>query len=186
MESTEALLEHLNNILLLSYVSKRNKNVLMMSSSHSSFSITETHRKPAVIMDYNKHEGGVDTLDENCEEFNCLRKTNCWPMVNNYNLINVASNNAFLIIRGNGKSNKKQFFLKTLAFSLLNHMSSKENWRGKLNYLPKSWGSSTPRCTLALRSTPTTCVSIPSVPGSSTVGWNGSSPWSLTLRFRDV
>ena len=76
VETTEALYDHSNNILLLSYVPKRNKNVLMMSSSHCFVSITDCHKKPAVIKDYNKHKGVVDTLDENCEEFNCLRKTN--------------------------------------------------------------------------------------------------------------
>ena len=46
-----------------------------MSSSLSSISITDCHKKPNFIMDYNKHKGGVDTLDENCEEFSSLRKT---------------------------------------------------------------------------------------------------------------
>ena len=74
VESTKALYDHSNKILLLSYVPKHNKNVLMMSSSHSSNSITDCHKKSRVITDYNKHKGGVDTLDENCEEFSCLRK----------------------------------------------------------------------------------------------------------------
>ena len=90
----------------------------MMSSSHSDVSITDCHSKPTVIMDYNKHKGGVDTLYENCEEFNCLRKTNRWPMVFNYNLRNVATNNAFIVMRGVGKSSKKTEFLKRLSFQL--------------------------------------------------------------------
>ena len=96
-------------------IPKRNKNVLMMSSSHSFISITDYHGKPSVITDYNKHKGevgGVDTLDENCEEFNCLRKTNWWPMVINYNLINVATNNAFIVMRSSGKCDKKTNLLK--------------------------------------------------------------------------
>ena len=98
IESTKALYDHSNKILLLSYVPKRNKNVLMISSSHSSISITDCHKNPTVITDYNKHKGGVDTLDENCEEFS-WRKTNLWPMVINYNLINVATYNAFIVMR---------------------------------------------------------------------------------------
>ena len=65
IESTKALYDHSNKILLLSYVPKRNKNVLMMSSSHSSISITNCHKKPTVITDYTKYKEGVDTLDEN-------------------------------------------------------------------------------------------------------------------------
>ena len=111
VERTKTLYEHSNKILLLLYVLKRNKNVLMMSSSHSFHSITDCHKKPNVITDYNKHKG-VDTLDENCEELGCLRKTNRWPTVINYNLINVATNNAFLVMRGDGKIAKKWIFGK--------------------------------------------------------------------------
>ena len=117
VENTKTLSDHSNKILLLSYVPKRNKSVLKMSSSHSFISITYCHKKPRVIMDYNKHKGGADTLDENCKEFSCLRKTNQWPMVINYNLINVATNNAFLVMRGNGKSAKKLDFLKKIELS---------------------------------------------------------------------
>ena len=62
IESTEALYDHCNKILLLSYVPKRNKNVLMMSSSHSSISITDCHKKRTVITDYNQHKGELTPL----------------------------------------------------------------------------------------------------------------------------
>ena len=71
--------------------------------------IKDCHKKPTAIPDYNKHKGGVDTLDENCEEFSCLRKTNRWPMVINYNIINVATNNAFIVMRDSGKVGKDKF-----------------------------------------------------------------------------
>ena len=45
----------------------------MMSSSHSSISMTVCHKKSTVITDYNNLKE-VDILDENCEEFSCLRK----------------------------------------------------------------------------------------------------------------
>ena len=67
---------------------------------------------------FNKHIGGVDTLDKNCEKFNCLSKTNLWPMVIIYNLINVASNNAYIIMRDTKKTRNKTNFLKQLTFQL--------------------------------------------------------------------
>ena len=76
VESTKALCDHSNGILLILYIPKRNRNVLMMSSSHFDVSIADYHSKSTVIIDYDKHKGGVDTPDENCKEFNCLRKTN--------------------------------------------------------------------------------------------------------------
>ena len=118
VKSTKALYDHSNDILLISYIPKRNRNVLLMSFSHFDVLITDCHRKLTVVMDYNKHKGGVDTLDKNCEKFNFLRKTNCWPMVINYNLINVATNNEFIVMKGVGKSSKKTEFLKRLSFQL--------------------------------------------------------------------
>ena len=117
VESTKALYDDSNGILLILYIPKRNRNVLMMSSSHSDVSIADCHSKPTII-NYDKHKGGVNTLDENRKELTCLRKTNCWPVVINYNLINVATNNAFIVIRGVGKSSKKTEFLKQLSFQL--------------------------------------------------------------------
>ena len=127
MEGTEALYDHLNKILLLSYVPKRNRNVLRVSSSPSSVSMTDCDKKPTVIMDYNKRKGRVDTLDENYKEFHCLRKTNCWPMIINYNFINVASNNAYIIMRDTGKSEKKTDFLKQSSFQLTQPYVKKGN-----------------------------------------------------------
>ena len=140
VESTKALYDHANKILLLSYVPKRNKNVLMMSSSHSFISITDCHSKPTVITDYNKHKGGVNTLDENCEEFNCLRMTNRWPMVINYNLINVATNNAFIVMRSSGKCGKKTNFLKQLSFQLAQPYVSKRKLKGETKLLAEKMG----------------------------------------------
>ena len=140
IESTKALYDHSNKILLLSYVPKRNKNVLMMSSTHSSISITDCHKKPTVITDYNKHKGGVDTLDENCEEFSCLRKTNRWPMVINYNLINAATNNAFIVMKGSGKCDSKTNFLKQLSFQLAQPYVSNRKLRGETKVLAKKMG----------------------------------------------
>ena len=140
IESTKALYNHSNKILLLSYVPKRNKNVLMMSSSHSSISITDCHKKSTVITDYNKHKEGVGTLDENCEEFSCLRKTNRWPMVVNYNLINVATNNAFIVMRGSGKCDRKTDFPKQVSFQLSQPHVSNRKLRAETKVLAKKIG----------------------------------------------
>lgn len=53
VESSKFLYDHENKIILMSYVPKKNKNVIMMSSSHSAPSIHE-NTKPTIIMDYNK------------------------------------------------------------------------------------------------------------------------------------
>lgn len=88
VESTRFIYDNDKKIIVLSYVPKR------MSSSHSSSAITDDHRKPQIIIDYNTYNGGLDTLAQNTEGYSFLRKTNRWPMVINYNLLTVAVCNA--------------------------------------------------------------------------------------------
>ena len=137
---TKVLYDHSNKILQLPYLYKRNKNALMMSSSHFSISIMDCHNKHTVITDYDKHKGGVDTFDENCEEFSCLRKTNLWSMVVNYNLISVATNNAFIAMRGSGKCDRKTDFLKQLSFQLAQSYLSNRKLRAETKVLAEKMG----------------------------------------------
>ena len=53
VESTKALYDNSNGILLISYIPKRNRNVLIMFSSLFDVLIIDCHSKPTVIMDYN-------------------------------------------------------------------------------------------------------------------------------------
>ena len=55
-----------NNCLLVSYIPKKNKNVLMLSTLHNEGIIDPTSieaKKPEVITFYNKTKGGVDVVD---------------------------------------------------------------------------------------------------------------------------
>lgn len=50
---------------LVSYVPKRGKNVLLLSTKHREAEVSEgRHRKPQIILDYNRCKGGVDNLDK--------------------------------------------------------------------------------------------------------------------------
>jgi hypothetical protein len=62
VESTEALYDNEKMIIILSYVPRRNKNVLMLTSSHSSVHLTNDAGKPQIIKDYNSNKGKVFTL----------------------------------------------------------------------------------------------------------------------------
>ncbi|KAJ8333447.1 hypothetical protein SKAU_G00414550 [Synaphobranchus kaupii] len=49
----------------VSYVPKRGKNVLLLSTKHREPSVSEAeHQKPTIILDYNSCKGGVDNLDK--------------------------------------------------------------------------------------------------------------------------
>ena len=76
-----------------------NKNVLRLSSYHSTFTVSGEDRKPSVILDYNANKVIVDIImDEITENFNCLHTRVRWPMViNNYNMINIVCCNRYTI-----------------------------------------------------------------------------------------
>ena len=55
-----------------------------------------------MITDYNSTKGGVDTFDENIEEYNCRRKTNRWPLLLYSNILDTAAFNGYLLMKKNG------------------------------------------------------------------------------------
>ena len=121
VESTIFAHDHENKIVLVSHIPKRNKNVILLSSSHSGEEVAENN-KPALIFDYNKGKGGVDQLDQNIDEFTCRRKTVRWPLVVFYNILDVAAFNAFLLMKSDHPRTQRKSFLKNLAFQLVeNH-----------------------------------------------------------------
>ena len=65
---------------MVSYVRKKNSNVLLLSNIHHNTEIVETDKsKPRVIHDYNMHKSGVDKLDQIIKEYRPYRSTRRWP-----------------------------------------------------------------------------------------------------------
>ncbi|XP_054746374.1 kinesin-related protein 4-like [Anastrepha obliqua] len=62
-----SLFGHRGNCSLVSYVSKKGENVLLVSSMHAGVEINEITNKPEMIMDYNMTKGEVDTVDKMCD-----------------------------------------------------------------------------------------------------------------------
>ena len=94
------MFEHKERILLLSYVPKEGKNILMISSKHSSPepSAPREDKKPQDILDYNKGKGGVDLMDS-C--ISCKQKTNRYPLVIFFDIIDISVLNSYLMAREN-------------------------------------------------------------------------------------
>ncbi|XP_052381967.1 piggyBac transposable element-derived protein 4-like isoform X2 [Oncorhynchus keta] len=83
---------------LVSYLPKRNKNVVLMSTLHKTAKISDREdRKPAIIRNYNHNKGGVDNLDKVIGTYSCRRMTARLPLVIFYNVIDVSSYNVFVI-----------------------------------------------------------------------------------------
>ncbi|XP_052379270.1 piggyBac transposable element-derived protein 4-like [Oncorhynchus keta] len=103
---------------LLSYLAKKNKNVLLLSTLHTEAQVSDRRdRKPALVLDYNCNKGGVDNLDKVVSTYSCRRMTARWPLVVFHNILDVSSYNAFVIWMPR-KQNKRRVFLAPLPRAL--------------------------------------------------------------------
>ena len=83
---------------MMSYVPRKNKTVILLSSQHSNHSIsTSEHGKPDIILDYNKSKGAVDSADKMLKAFSCHRISKRWPLILLTHIINVSALNAYLL-----------------------------------------------------------------------------------------
>ncbi|KAM4036366.1 LOW QUALITY PROTEIN: piggyBac transposable element-derived protein 4-like [Anomaloglossus baeobatrachus] len=111
---------------VVSYVPKKFKQGILMSTMHHDSKISNRDdRKPDIILEYNATKGAVDTLDQLIGTYTCKRKTNRWPMVIFYNMLDVSAYNAFVLwkeIDPNWNKNilyKRRLFLEELGKSLV-------------------------------------------------------------------
>lgn len=86
------------SLMLLSYMPKPKKNVLLLSTQHDQPDISErTDRKPEVILAYNEGKGGVDVVDKMIDTYRSKVSTRRWPMVVFYTIVDISALNAFVI-----------------------------------------------------------------------------------------
>ncbi|XP_044226881.1 piggyBac transposable element-derived protein 4-like isoform X1 [Thunnus albacares] len=71
---------------LVSYLAKKNKNVLLLSTFHARTADVvgprrwwRADKKPAIVLEYNSNKGGVDNLDKVVATYSCRRITARWP-----------------------------------------------------------------------------------------------------------
>ena len=67
---------HQQQMTLVSYVPKRNRSVILLSSMHKDAEVAQTpEAKPEIIMHYNRTKGGVDTMDQMARTYSTKRMT---------------------------------------------------------------------------------------------------------------
>ena len=68
-------------LTMTSYVPKRNKAVILLSSMHHDVSIIEddAQKRPEIILFCNKTKIGVDLVDQMVQTYTCSRATRRWP-----------------------------------------------------------------------------------------------------------
>lgn len=74
------------DVSLISYVPKKNKAVLLLSTMHYTCDVdTDSQKhKPLAILDYNSNKSGVDTMDQMLGTYTCKRSTNRWSLASFY------------------------------------------------------------------------------------------------------
>ncbi|KAL3972591.1 conserved oligomeric Golgi complex subunit 5 [Sarotherodon galilaeus] len=83
---------------LVSYVPRRSRNVLLLSTKHRIPGVSDDpKRNPTIIKDYNKCKGGVDKLDQAVGTYSCRRRTSRWPLALFHNLIDVSLYNGYVL-----------------------------------------------------------------------------------------
>ncbi|CAK1594994.1 unnamed protein product [Parnassius mnemosyne] len=107
-----------------SYVPKKNKAVIMLSSLHMSPIIQSNKEtaKPEIILYYNKTKSGVNNMDKLLAEYTVKRRTNRWPLALFYNIIDIAALAAYIIYMEHNpqlvSSDRRRKFLKSLSLQL--------------------------------------------------------------------
>lgn len=128
-----------NRTLLVSYVPKKNKNVLLLSTLHKEDSIdpeSGDSLKPEVITFYNLTKGGVDVVDRLKKEYSVKRVSNRWPMTIFNGLLNLATVNAQVIYNFNtGNTIPRRLFIANLAKEITKPHLMK---RSRIEVLPMS------------------------------------------------
>lgn len=108
--------------MVLSYIPKKGKNVILLSSLHDDDGIDPESgeaKKSSVITFYNSTKAGVDAVDQMSETYNVARNTKRWTMAVFFSMLNVAGINSRILYIGNGNTvlSRRQF-LRTLANEL--------------------------------------------------------------------
>lgn len=112
---------------LVSYIPKKGKNVVLMSSLHDQGDVDHSRddKKPAMILDYNHGKGAVDNLDKLVRTYSVVRKSRRWPMVIFGNLVDLAAYNAYVVYHAvfpdinKNKSHRRRLFLVALAKEMI-------------------------------------------------------------------
>lgn len=84
---------------LVSYVPKKYRSAILLSSMHHSDEIDPESQKPEIIEFYNATKSGVDSLDQKCASYSCGRRTRRWPLAIFYAMLNIARVNSYVILK---------------------------------------------------------------------------------------
>ena len=113
-------------LTFVSYVPKKGKSVILLSSMHHDKTIDESQKKkPDIILYSNKTKGGIDRMDQMIKMYWCKRKTKRWPMVFFFSIVDIAGIATFLVWSCKNtrweqeKTHRRRLFLLQFGFELV-------------------------------------------------------------------
>ena len=108
----------MKDLTLLSFVPKKSKSVIVLSTMHHSEFADRKSNKPEMISFYNSTTSGIDTLDMKCSNYSANRRTRRWPLAIFYYLISVSCSNAYVMYLHKGKLTRFEF-MKSMGIGQL-------------------------------------------------------------------
>jgi hypothetical protein len=135
-EEKSCMYGYTKDMTLLSYVPKKSKAVILVSSMHHGPAIDEASGKPEIIAEYNRTKGGVDTIDMMCANYSSSRRTQRWPMVIFFTMVNIASGvNSYVLYNAfqDTKAMTRLDFMKSLAMKLVTPLMQRRLQKGHLS-----------------------------------------------------
>lgn len=107
---------------MISYVGKKNKATVLISTMHDRIFTDPETNKPEIIVYYNANKGGVDSLDEKCAKSTSSRRTRRWPLAIFFRILDVSVVNSYILhqcYKNNEVIKEKSEFAKELAAKLV-------------------------------------------------------------------
>lgn len=140
-EENSTLFGFQEGVTLCSYVPKKNKAVILLSTMHSDAAVNDDgKRKPHMISYYNKYKTGVDTMDQMVTRYTTHRRTQRWPLAMFFNILDVGALASYIIYYENNKmirkkTNQRRIFLRQLSEELAKPFIEDRSTNGRL-FLP--------------------------------------------------
>ena len=100
----------------VSYQCKKRKNVILLSTMHSSPSVSNQNekRKPVIVEFYDSNKTGVDIHDRMNRQYSTLSASRRWPLAIWSNILNIGAINAWIIFKKltNSSISRRDFILQ--------------------------------------------------------------------------
>ena len=116
--------------VIVSYIPKKKKNVILLTSGNYRDTTDNTEKKkPHIILQYNNIKCGVDTVDQMVTHYSTKMASRRWPLAVFCNILDIAMLNAYVLWREIDSNKFSRFsFIHEVATTLLSvHKPQREN-----------------------------------------------------------